>query len=362
MEINRNNYEAYFIDYLEGNLDERLVDIFIEFLQQNPDLKEELSLFEQVRAVPEQISFDKKEKLYKEKYDSEKEFDNAAIASLEGDILEKEKAGFEAYIATHPEKQKDIVLFSKTKLKADESVVFTKKSRLYKKSARKVFLLWSGRVAAVLILALAIFNFMDTRRQETVPDNQVAKFDEKTIKKEAAPEIKKVVPVEKMKNDPVKSDKGDKGKNQKGSVKPEVKQPVPEKKSNKSIRENSKGRMKHEDLAAVRTPVEVPDELEAITATLNNGQPEAILATINLTYPENYYYDDERLLADIIKEKTGINKFNLNKITKAGLNLVTSMSNEKFTYETNKEGKVTEYNYESRLLAFSIPGNKTESE
>ena len=44
MKINRNNYEAFFIDYLEGNLDEKMVDDFIEFLQQNPDLKEELSV------------------------------------------------------------------------------------------------------------------------------------------------------------------------------------------------------------------------------------------------------------------------------------------------------------------------------
>ena len=43
MKINRNNYEVFFMDYLDGNLDESVVNDFIEFLQKNPDLKEELA-------------------------------------------------------------------------------------------------------------------------------------------------------------------------------------------------------------------------------------------------------------------------------------------------------------------------------
>ena len=69
MKITRENYESFFIDYLDGFLDEKLIDDFIEFLQQNPDLKEELSLFENVSVDAENISFDKKDQLFKEKYD-----------------------------------------------------------------------------------------------------------------------------------------------------------------------------------------------------------------------------------------------------------------------------------------------------
>ena len=35
-EINRANYEAYFIDYLEGNLDETMIDSFIAFSKREP--------------------------------------------------------------------------------------------------------------------------------------------------------------------------------------------------------------------------------------------------------------------------------------------------------------------------------------
>jgi hypothetical protein len=52
MKITRENYEPYFLDYLEGNLDENLVDDFMEFLQQNPDLKNELEMYESI-TIPD---------------------------------------------------------------------------------------------------------------------------------------------------------------------------------------------------------------------------------------------------------------------------------------------------------------------
>ncbi len=98
MKINRDNYEAYFIDYLEGNLDEKLVDDFLEFLQQNPDLKEELAMFKSVSLEPEEIKFNKKELLYKNKFDSEDVFNNTSVAFMEGDLTDGEKEQFAKYL------------------------------------------------------------------------------------------------------------------------------------------------------------------------------------------------------------------------------------------------------------------------
>ncbi len=43
--ITRDNYEIYFVDYLEGNLSDSQVDMVELFLKNNPDLAEELALF-----------------------------------------------------------------------------------------------------------------------------------------------------------------------------------------------------------------------------------------------------------------------------------------------------------------------------
>lgn len=353
MKINRYNYEAYFIDYMEGNLDASLINDFIEFLQNNPDLKEELALFESAQLEPENILFNKKEDLYKEKLDAEKEFNNAAIASLEGDFNDKEKSEFEKYIAAHPEKKKDLVLFNNTKLQADKSIVFDKKKKLYHRSIQKSIIIWSGRVAAVLVLAFAFFTLLNKPTENFISDDQLAVLEDK-VKKSIEPEDK-VIPVEEKKKEPQKT------KNL--SPKPVIKKVKPQAKPNKSLRESTKGRLSHEDLAMQRTPVTVPSELHGITASLDLKPVKASLATMYIISPEtlNEYYE-ERLLADVVKEKTGLNKFRFNTITKAGLKLVSNISKEKFQFETNEEGKVTEYNYDSRLLAFSIPSRNADSE
>jgi hypothetical protein len=348
MKINRNNYEAYFIDYLEGTLDERLVDQFLEFIKLNPDLKEELALFESVSAVPEDISFAKKDTLYKEKYDSQKEFENAAVAKLEGDLSEKDKFEFNVYLAEHPEKKKEAALFAHTKLKADESVVFAKKNKLYRKPLGKTILLWSGRVAAILVLAFVVFSLINKNSSEVIPVNQLAEVEKvKQSKTETTVQEDKKIPVEeKKKVNPKKAEL---------APKQELKKEEPEKKPNKSIRETTKGRLE-EDVVINRIPLEVPAELKGITASLNVYTPKARMGTMYLEYPD-YYPENEMLLADKVKEK-----FNIGKITKAGLNLAISVSNERFTYATNEQGKVVEYNYDSRLLAFSIPGRNSKPE
>lgn len=348
MKINRNNYEAYFIDYLEGTLDERLVDQFLEFIKLNPDLKEELALFETVSAVPEEISYTKKERLYKEKYDSEKEFDNAAVAKLEGDLSENDKFEFDLYLAEHPEKKQEAALFAHTKLIADESVVFAKKNKLYHKPLGKTILLWSGRVAAVLVLALVVFSLINKNFQEVIPENQLAEV-------EKVKENKTETTVQEVKKTPVEEKKKVNPKKAELAPKQELKKEIPEKKPAHSIRETTKGRLE-EDVVISRIPVEVPAELKGITASLNVHTPKARMGTMYLEYPD-YYPEDEMLLADKVKEK-----FNIGKITKAGLNLAISVSNERFTYETNEQGKVVEYNYDSRLLAFSIPGRNSKPE
>lgn len=348
MKITRDNYEEFFLDYLEGNLDENRVDDFIDFLRENPDLKAELEMAGAVKVELENVSFANKEKLYKEKYDLETEFNRAAVARLECDLPENEKSEFEKYLSTHPEKQKETALFKKTRLKADESIVFRKKRSLYHYSAGKTILLWSTRIAAVLVLAFMVYRVADNiSTQNILPENQVAVSEKKTNPKPAEPTFipektekkEEVVPIDRKVAEPLKKEE------------PKA-EPV------KSLRETTKGRMDHERIAEMRVPVEIPEKMSGMNASLGIQKPELALAQMNITLPEtpveNY---EERLLADVVKEKTGLGNLSLNKVAKAGLNLVSSVSGEKFSFDTNDDGQITELNYDSRLLAFSIPTN-----
>jgi hypothetical protein len=355
MKINRNNYEAFFIDYLEGSLDEKMVDDFIEFLQQNPDLKEELSLFETVSVEQEKITFNKKELLFKEKFDIESEFNQAAVARLEGDISDAEKAEFENYLSSHPDKQKEAELFTKTILQPDKSLVFSKKRKLYRYSAGRTVLLWTSRVAAILIVTLTVYIFIENLSNNSVLESQLASVEKEADKKDNAPAAKEL---------PAKNDKQEEPKIIKEEpVKPAVKKEERKPNQTKIIRENSQGRLINDDLALLRKDVEVPDPLKTITASFSVQLTDKDLVPVNLIYPVDIEpMFEERLLVDVVKEKTGIQKLNFNKITKAGLSLIANLSKEKFNYETNDSGKVTEVSFDSRLLAFSIPTKFEETE
>jgi hypothetical protein len=332
-----------------------LVDDFIEFLQQNPDLKEELSLFETVSVEQEKITFNKKELLFKEKFDIESEFNQAAVARLEGDISDAEKAEFENYLSSHPDKQKEAELFTKTILQPDKSLVFSKKRKLYRYSAGRTVLLWTSRVAAILIVTLTVYIFIENLSNNSVLESQLASVEKEADKKDNAPAAKEL---------PAKNDKQEEPKIIKEEpVKPAVKKEERKPNQTKIIRENSQGRLINDDLALLRKDVEVPDPLKTITASFSVQLTDKDLVPVNLTYPVDIEpMFEERLLVDVVKEKTGIQKLNFNKITKAGLSLIANLSKEKFNYETNDSGKVTEVSFDSRLLAFSIPTKSEETE
>jgi hypothetical protein len=346
MKITRDNYEVYFLDYLEGNLDENLVDDFIDFLRQNSDLKAELEMLGPVKMELENIIFRGKNKLYKEKFDLEPEFNRAAVARLEGDLQKNEIAEFEKYLSIRPEKQKEAALFEKTRLKADESIIFKKKNKLYHYSTGKTILFWSTRIAAVLVLAFMVYRVADNiSTQNIIPESQVAVSEKKTIPVPSEPANIPQKPEKKEETLPV--DK---------NVAEPLKKAVPKTEPVKSLRETTKGRMDHERIAEVRIPVEIPEKLPGRSASLSIPHTDVALAQMKITLPETpAQIYEERLLADVVKEKTGIGNLSLNKVAKAGLNLVANVSNEKFSFDTNTDGQITELNYDSRLLAFSIP-------
>ena len=354
MKINRNNYEAYFIDYLEGVLNEKLVDDFLEFLQQNPDLKEELAFYQSVSVEPEEINYTKKELLYKNKFDIEDNFNHTSVAALEGDIDNSEKSEFENYLESHPDKKKDFHWFEKTKLQPDLAIHFDKKRNLYRHSKGRTLVMWSLRIAAVLILAFTFYVLTDKYSNSKIDETQVAAIEQKTPQKQTPKKETSVEPKKQTESNEEQDQKTEKKPVIK-TTKPKVTEPI--QKPTKSLRENNKGRMDETALASVRTPVEELKPMQRLSASLEIKQPVEALAAMHLIKVEEQTTnaDDERFLADVVKEKTGLDKLSLGKLAKAGLNLVAGISKEKLTYETNDSGKVTEISYDSRLLAFSIP-------
>jgi len=163
--ITKDNYEIYFIDFLEGNLSEEEIIVVENFLENNPDLKEEFDLldFESVNLKPvvssTDFSFLKKEQAI----DSDNET-NFFIGKLEGDLSEEEEKMLALYLKENPEKRKVFDSFQQTKLTPIVHF-YTGKKKLKKQPSRTLFYSLATSAAAAAIFAVIVFNF---NTQETI--------------------------------------------------------------------------------------------------------------------------------------------------------------------------------------------------
>ena len=204
-------------------------------------------------------------------------------------------------------------------------------------------------MAAVLVLAISVFLFIQRNESKNTISQEVATVEEKQPEKTTAILPENINQQQNTKLAEVKPGSGIKTERQKTPAKNIAGKPTEIQEIQNTTTEQEIARQPEETFAMINPRM----------ASVELHQANLELETMYITIPENPY--EERLLVDRVIEKTGIEKISLNKIAKAGLNLVTSISNEKFTYQTDKQGNVTEVNFDSRLLAFSIPTTSTRS-
>ena len=158
--INKENYEAYFLDFLEGNLTDEQQDQLNQFLEKNPSLKNELAEME-LHFLPEEggKSSSIKASLIREESTALLEKDYLMISQIEGTINEEEKAALGNMIRQNEALADDLAIYHKTKLLPEDGMIsFPLKKELIQKE-RKLILWWHyASAAAAAVLLLLVFN------------------------------------------------------------------------------------------------------------------------------------------------------------------------------------------------------------
>jgi hypothetical protein len=188
MEISRQNYEQYFVDYLDGKLNEKQVGILMSFLEFNPDLKEEFADIEKMCLAPDETKFSGKAKLLKSESDFLeetilKDFDMYCISSMERDIADEDEEILQDIVGDDPDKEHTYILYQSTRLLPDESIIYPGKARLKKRFIPlpyRIILPAAAAVAALIILLQVfttkgpeVYNATQTfQSPETPNDNQ----------------------------------------------------------------------------------------------------------------------------------------------------------------------------------------------
>ena len=345
MNITRSNYESYFLDFLEGNLDSSIKDEFQAFLKENPDLALELEMGDMLTLLTNQdIRYTAKEDLKKSVSDQEIEFQERAIAYYEGDLPLPERINFEANLSANTADSKEAQQFGKLKLHADQTIVYEKKEQLKKRGVLLPLWMKVASAAAILLLAYLLFQPKEGVQPEQLAGNSKSKPAVNIV----SPEVSaKVEEQEKEKTTPAVPPKPIPAT---GPVKPKQNPP------------DQKPKKKAIPIPQIRVPGTEPSLLKP--RGIYFGQPDDVeLAVMTLYNPALVSKDLE--LAELLKVQLAAIRnsddrelLSTEHLGLSGLQLFARLPGKRLTARKDDDGIVKSVSYNSRLLAFSIPVNR----
>lgn len=152
MNINRDNYETFFLLYVDNELSAPERNALELFLQNNSDLQEELEMLQLSTIEPEPIIFKGKSSLFKtEKITADTEEKLLLFIDNELDVAQSIK--LQLLLAADSALTAELNLLKQTKLFVETTIVFADKKSLYRKEKDNVisFGWWKLAAAAVVI-------------------------------------------------------------------------------------------------------------------------------------------------------------------------------------------------------------------
>lgn len=170
--ITRENYESYYLDYIEGNLNEADMVQFLDFLKTHPDLVLADDFEAPILQPSEQKqAFDKTALFQFDDLSITPENEESwMIANAEKILKPAEIEVFNEYIKGNEMREKETFLFTQSRL-IPEISVFERKKELYKE-VRFIPSMWISRAAAaVLIGGLSYYLYNANSETTTVEQN-----------------------------------------------------------------------------------------------------------------------------------------------------------------------------------------------
>lgn len=161
MNINRHNFEEFFLLYADSELSAADKQTVEQFVQENPDLANELDLFQQMRLPPEAVIFDDKAPLYKNESTEINltNYEAQFLLYVDNELDTDTKGKTETFVLQHPSLQETFTLLKQTRLEP-ETILFLHKQSLFRKEEKEkpvIFLHYMRIAIAAVFIGLAVF-------------------------------------------------------------------------------------------------------------------------------------------------------------------------------------------------------------
>ena len=164
-QLNIHNYEAFYLDFLEGNLNEEETSQLFCFLDENPSLKIEVENFEaldnSIYQLDESFKNDLKQVDFELDEVNQMTMNSFLIAQFEQQLSAKKENEVEDFLVQHPKFKRDQQYIKSTILVPDLSISYPNKQGLKKSELR---FLWPiiFSVAAILVILFLVMNLTST--------------------------------------------------------------------------------------------------------------------------------------------------------------------------------------------------------
>src|SRR5688572_5715789 len=182
MNINRNNYESFFLLYIDNELSVAEKLAVDNFIRVNPDLEEEFIMLQQTVLKADEVVFDKKERLFKTAA-IPGTLEESLLLHLDNELDAAAQQNINELIQTNVDIEQAWLVLQGTKLQKDESIVFDDKASLYRKEpARVIPFPWLRIAAAAMFIGVATWagvSYLNNDRELPQPESIVKKQNPK---------------------------------------------------------------------------------------------------------------------------------------------------------------------------------------
>lgn len=183
MQINRHNYEEFFILYMDNELcdaDRRMVESFV---QKHPDLKDELDTLLQYKLEPDtSVNFIGKDDLLKLNGESPitlTNYEEWLLLCADGELNVAQETAVKNFIAAHPAINKEWEQLLQSRFQPDEAIIFADKDKLYRREEKVRPMLprwWRMAAAAVLLIGAGLTTaiIINNNKKDITPSGTIA--------------------------------------------------------------------------------------------------------------------------------------------------------------------------------------------
>lgn len=183
MNINRNNYEEYFLLYADNELSQAEKNEVEIFVKQHVDLEEEFNMIKLTINIPdEMVSMPDKLLLIKNaslSFINENNYEEFFVLYHDNELTNEQKNETEDFLKINPQFATEFELIRQSKLSTEENIVYPGKKQLYRKEkvGRIIPLIfWRSLAAAIFIgfglwITVPYFNHQKSTRTAALNEN-----------------------------------------------------------------------------------------------------------------------------------------------------------------------------------------------